>query len=250
MNDTRLPPDGLSHRPRTSRSPSSFTPIASSAGRLATGCRVPSPRSHQSAGPGRPGLSQAELAKLVGGSDARQISRYENGRITPSLDATIRIAEALNISLDLPRHREHPTPPPSPRRPRPSRPPRRTLRTRRRRPPKPPTSPRRLPHPHTTPRTHPPKQLATRPRWAASTRQCHIIEGRVLHAPLGTDARPSRSRHGPIRIIVPMRPAAPDDRAPQARPGLIFTSGSSRPSLSRTSLSAICDTQRTAARHA
>ena len=46
------------------------------------------------------GLSQAELAKLVGGSDARQISRYENGRITPSLDATIRIAEALNISLD------------------------------------------------------------------------------------------------------------------------------------------------------
>jgi transcriptional regulator with XRE-family HTH domain len=46
------------------------------------------------------GLSQAELAKLVGGSDARQISRYENGRITPSLDATIRIAQALNISLD------------------------------------------------------------------------------------------------------------------------------------------------------
>jgi transcriptional regulator with XRE-family HTH domain len=25
---------------------------------------------------------------------------YENGRITPSLDATIRIAEALNVSLD------------------------------------------------------------------------------------------------------------------------------------------------------
>jgi transcriptional regulator with XRE-family HTH domain len=46
------------------------------------------------------GLSQAELAKLVGSTDARQISRYENGRITPSLDATIRIAEALNISLD------------------------------------------------------------------------------------------------------------------------------------------------------
>ena len=46
------------------------------------------------------GFSQAELAKLVGSSDARQISRYENGRITPSLDATIRIAEALNISLD------------------------------------------------------------------------------------------------------------------------------------------------------
>jgi transcriptional regulator with XRE-family HTH domain len=46
------------------------------------------------------GLSQAELAKLVGGSDARQISRYEHGRITPSLDAAIRIAEALNVSLD------------------------------------------------------------------------------------------------------------------------------------------------------
>jgi transcriptional regulator with XRE-family HTH domain len=46
------------------------------------------------------GLSQAELAKRVGSTDARQISRYENGRITPSLDATIRIAEALNVSLD------------------------------------------------------------------------------------------------------------------------------------------------------
>lgn len=46
------------------------------------------------------GLSQAELAQLLGASDARQISRYENGRITPSLNATIRIAEALNISLD------------------------------------------------------------------------------------------------------------------------------------------------------
>lgn len=46
------------------------------------------------------GLSQADLAERVGSSDARQISRYENGRITPSLDATIRIAQALNISLD------------------------------------------------------------------------------------------------------------------------------------------------------
>jgi transcriptional regulator with XRE-family HTH domain len=46
------------------------------------------------------GLSQAELAQRIGTGDARQISRYENGRITPSLDATIRIAEALNISLD------------------------------------------------------------------------------------------------------------------------------------------------------
>ena len=42
---------------------------------------------------------QAELASRIG-ADAGQISRYENGRITPSLDATIRIAQALNISLD------------------------------------------------------------------------------------------------------------------------------------------------------
>ncbi len=46
------------------------------------------------------GLSQAELAQRVGSSDARQISRYEHGRITPSLDAAVRIAEALNVSLD------------------------------------------------------------------------------------------------------------------------------------------------------
>jgi transcriptional regulator with XRE-family HTH domain len=45
------------------------------------------------------GLSQAELAEQVGG-DGRQISRYENGRITPSLDALARLAETLNISLD------------------------------------------------------------------------------------------------------------------------------------------------------
>lgn len=46
------------------------------------------------------GLSQADLAEKAGAGDARQISRYENGRITPSLDATIRIAQALNISID------------------------------------------------------------------------------------------------------------------------------------------------------
>jgi len=45
------------------------------------------------------GWSQDELAGQVG-SDARAISRYENGRITPSLDALIRIAEVLNVSLD------------------------------------------------------------------------------------------------------------------------------------------------------
>ncbi len=46
------------------------------------------------------GLSQAELAQRAGAGDARQISRYENGRITPSLDAIAHIAEALNISID------------------------------------------------------------------------------------------------------------------------------------------------------
>jgi len=45
------------------------------------------------------GWSQAELAERVG-DDGRQISRYENGRITPSLDALARIAEAFNTSLD------------------------------------------------------------------------------------------------------------------------------------------------------
>lgn len=45
------------------------------------------------------GWSQADLAERVE-TDARQISRYENGRITPSLDALIRIAEAFDISVD------------------------------------------------------------------------------------------------------------------------------------------------------
>lgn len=45
------------------------------------------------------GWSQGELAERVG-TDARQVSRYENGRITPSLDVLVRIAEVLNISID------------------------------------------------------------------------------------------------------------------------------------------------------
>ena len=45
------------------------------------------------------GWSQAELAERVG-TDSQRISRYENGRITPSLDAIVRIAEALNVSID------------------------------------------------------------------------------------------------------------------------------------------------------
>jgi len=45
------------------------------------------------------GWSQGELAERVG-TDARQISRYENGRITPGLDVLARIAQALDVSLD------------------------------------------------------------------------------------------------------------------------------------------------------
>ena len=45
------------------------------------------------------GWSQDELAAQVG-SDARGISRYETGRITPGLDALLRIAETFNVSLD------------------------------------------------------------------------------------------------------------------------------------------------------
>lgn len=45
------------------------------------------------------GWSQAELADKIG-SDGRQVSRYENGRITPSLEALVRIAQTFNVSLD------------------------------------------------------------------------------------------------------------------------------------------------------
>ncbi len=45
------------------------------------------------------GWSQAELGSKVG-TDSQRISRYENARITPSLDAIVRIAEAFNVSID------------------------------------------------------------------------------------------------------------------------------------------------------
>jgi transcriptional regulator with XRE-family HTH domain len=45
------------------------------------------------------GWSQTELAERIG-SDGRQVSRYENGRITPSLEALVRIAETFNVSVD------------------------------------------------------------------------------------------------------------------------------------------------------
>jgi transcriptional regulator with XRE-family HTH domain len=45
------------------------------------------------------GWSQAELGSQVG-TDSQRISRYENGRITPSVDALVRLAEALGVSVD------------------------------------------------------------------------------------------------------------------------------------------------------
>jgi transcriptional regulator with XRE-family HTH domain len=45
------------------------------------------------------GWSQAELAEKIG-SDGRQVSRYENGRITPSLEALVHIAETFNVAVD------------------------------------------------------------------------------------------------------------------------------------------------------
>ena len=43
--------------------------------------------------------SQGELAEKIGG-DPAQISRYENGRIAPSADAIIRLAQAFDVSCD------------------------------------------------------------------------------------------------------------------------------------------------------
>ena len=45
------------------------------------------------------GWSQGELAERVGG-DPAQISRYENGRITPSADAGVKLAEVFDVSTD------------------------------------------------------------------------------------------------------------------------------------------------------
>ena len=45
------------------------------------------------------GWSQTELGERVG-ADPAQISRYENGRITPSADAVARLAEVFAVSCD------------------------------------------------------------------------------------------------------------------------------------------------------
>jgi len=43
--------------------------------------------------------SQGELAEKIG-SDARQISRYENDKITPSVEAIVKIAQVFDVSID------------------------------------------------------------------------------------------------------------------------------------------------------
>jgi len=45
------------------------------------------------------GGSQADLASRIGG-DAGQISRYENGKITPSVDVIVRLAELFDVTTD------------------------------------------------------------------------------------------------------------------------------------------------------
>jgi transcriptional regulator with XRE-family HTH domain len=48
---------------------------------------------------GEHGWSQADLAAKIG-TDAGQISRYENGRMSPSAEAVVRLAEILDVSTD------------------------------------------------------------------------------------------------------------------------------------------------------
>ena len=45
------------------------------------------------------GWSQTELADKID-SDGRQVSRYEGGKVAPSLEAVIRIAETFNVAVD------------------------------------------------------------------------------------------------------------------------------------------------------
>ncbi|WP_372442093.1 helix-turn-helix domain-containing protein [Nocardioides limicola] len=50
------------------------------------------------------GWSKADLAEKIG-SDARQVSRYENNKVAPGLEAVIRMAETFNVSVDALRQR-------------------------------------------------------------------------------------------------------------------------------------------------
>jgi len=44
--------------------------------------------------------SQDDLAKKIEAADSRQISRYETGRITPSVETTVKIAQAFDVTTD------------------------------------------------------------------------------------------------------------------------------------------------------
>ena len=44
--------------------------------------------------------SQADLARRLGSNDAAAISRYENGKMTPTVDVVIRLAEIFDVSTD------------------------------------------------------------------------------------------------------------------------------------------------------
>jgi transcriptional regulator with XRE-family HTH domain len=45
------------------------------------------------------GWSQGDLGSRIG-TDAGRISRYEAGKITPSLEALVRLADVLEVSVD------------------------------------------------------------------------------------------------------------------------------------------------------
>lgn len=45
------------------------------------------------------GWSQAALGQRIG-TDSHRISRYENGHITPSVDALVKLADALEVTVD------------------------------------------------------------------------------------------------------------------------------------------------------
>lgn len=47
----------------------------------------------------RAGLNQTELGRIIG-VEQQQIHRWESGRNTPSLDTTLELAIALNVSGD------------------------------------------------------------------------------------------------------------------------------------------------------
>ena len=44
--------------------------------------------------------SQGELALKIDAADSRQISRYETGRITPSVETVVKLAIAFDVTVD------------------------------------------------------------------------------------------------------------------------------------------------------